>query len=81
MCFFLFAAAPTTTTVAPPGAPAPTPNTSPQFLRCTANCQTTNQYNPVCGTDRQLYSNQARLECANQCGASKFLFVLEINGF
>lgn len=73
----------TTTTVAPPGAPAPTANTSPQFLRCIANCQTTNQYNPVCGTDRQLYNNQARLDCANQCGAGgkNFLFIMKITSF
>lgn len=33
---------------------------------------TTNQYNPVCGTDNQTYHNQERLDCARECGVSKY---------
>lgn len=36
---------------------------------------TTNQYNPVCGTDNQTYHNQERLDCARECGVSKYLLI------
>lgn len=46
---------------------------SRSFLSCMANCQTTNQYNPVCGTDNMTYHNDQKLLCAQNCGASKSL--------
>lgn len=53
-------------------APAPPPPRQPTtlaFRNCLGGCQSTSQYNPVCGSDRQLYNNLGRLACANQCGA------------
>lgn len=59
-------------TSATPGATVTTPSAlpaqSPAFLACMRNCQTTNEYNPVCGTDQVAYPNQRRLDCANRCG-------------
>lgn len=49
--------------------PAAAPSQSPAFLRCTREeCQTTNEYNPVCGSDQNQYSNIRKLDCANLCG-------------
>lgn len=47
--------------------PAPTTG-SPAYIQCLANCPTTSEYNPVCGTDRVSYNNRQRLDCANFCG-------------
>ncbi|XP_018318486.1 uncharacterized protein LOC112904279 [Agrilus planipennis] len=41
---------------------------SSAFADCTRNCQTTSQYDPVCGSDRETYSNPERLACARKCG-------------
>lgn len=41
---------------------------TPAFLTCARNCLTTNEYNPVCGTDQVAYPNIRRLGCANLCG-------------
>lgn len=54
----------TTTTQAPVGSTT----LSPTLIRCVANCPSTNQYNPVCGTDEQTYHNRARLDCYTNCG-------------
>lgn len=35
---------------------------------CAQNCLSTNEYNPVCGSDSVLYNNIRRLECTNKCG-------------
>lgn len=43
---------------------------SPSYRQCLANCPTTNEYNPVCGSDQQDYFNEQRLQCANRCGMS-----------
>lgn len=37
------------------------------------NCQTTSEYNPICGTDGITYFNRARLRCVQRCGKSKYL--------
>lgn len=50
-----------------PAAAAPT-TASPAYIQCMRNCLTTNEYNPVCGTDAITYNNERRLGCANQCG-------------
>lgn len=42
---------------------------TPEFLNCTRNvCLTTNEYNPVCGSDQVSYQNIRKLDCANRCG-------------
>lgn len=37
-------------------------------------CPFTTQYDPVCASDNQTYSNIAILNCWQQCGYSKFTF-------
>lgn len=32
------------------------------------NFQTTNEYNPVCGSDQIDYKNPGQLSCASMCG-------------
>lgn len=51
--------------------------TSQQFYRCMDSCFTTPEYNPVCGTDGETYSNRQRMRCAKRCGKSKSLTLLE----
>lgn len=41
------------------------------FINCMRNCQTTSQYNPICGSDNMTYHNDQKLLCAQNCGASK----------
>ncbi|XP_028144644.1 uncharacterized protein LOC114338247 [Diabrotica virgifera virgifera] len=45
-----------------------TTTASPAYTRCFANCRTTSEYNPVCGTDGNNYDNPQRLNCARSCG-------------
>lgn len=68
-----FTSGPSTTTVNIPlqsSTPAPAVTTrSPAFRQCLSSmCPTTNEYNPVCGTDNVNYDNQQKLNCANFCG-------------
>lgn len=35
------------------------------------NCATTPEYNPVCGSNSQTYSNPQKLKCAQRCGQGK----------
>nr|XP_022919799.1 probable basic-leucine zipper transcription factor E isoform X2 [Onthophagus taurus] len=39
-------------------------------LNCQSNCLrfTTNEYNPICGSDNVTYDNQSKLKCAAVCG-------------
>lgn len=56
-------------------ATAQTPNnpSSTAYLNCTRNqCMTTNEYNPVCGTDENQYINIRKMDCANRCGQRLF---------
>lgn len=42
---------------------------SPAYRQCLSSlCPTTNEYNPVCGSDNVNYDNQQKLHCANFCG-------------
>lgn len=67
-----FTSGPSTTTVTVPTqstTPAPVTTRSPAFRQCLATqCLTTNEYNPVCGTDNVNYDNERKLDCANFCG-------------
>lgn len=41
----------------------------PEFLKCMRqDCLATSEYNPVCGSDRTIYTNDRKLGCANYCG-------------
>ncbi|XP_049775911.1 uncharacterized protein LOC126163055 [Schistocerca cancellata] len=64
-----------TTTTATPPQPPPTPPTPPPPTSTGApaspvpcDCPTPPQYNPVCGSDNQTYTNPQKVECANTCG-------------
>lgn len=67
-----FTNGPSTTTVNVPlqsTTPAPVTTRSPAFRQCLSSlCPTTNEYNPVCGSDNVNYDNQQKLNCANFCG-------------
>lgn len=45
---------------------------SDQFYECMGSCRTTNEWNPVCGTDNNDYNNAEKLNCANMCGGSEY---------
>ncbi|EDW49897.1 GM14292 [Drosophila sechellia] len=51
-----------------PFVPAPPP--TQEFLNCFGNCPTTSQYNPICGSNMQLYMNEEKFNCARFCGAA-----------
>ncbi|XP_017057923.1 uncharacterized protein LOC108099109 [Drosophila ficusphila] len=50
-----------------PFVPAPPP--TQEFLNCFGSCPTTSQYNPICGSNMQLYMNEQKFNCARFCGA------------
>ncbi|XP_013115640.1 uncharacterized protein LOC106093172 [Stomoxys calcitrans] len=42
---------------------------SPQHLECIRQCPTTSEYNPICASNRQMYGNEQKFNCARNCGA------------
>ncbi|XP_075975613.1 uncharacterized protein LOC142976219 [Anticarsia gemmatalis] len=50
--------------------PLRTTTASQVILDCIKNCQATNEYNPVCGTNFVTYDNIGKLNCAKQCGVA-----------
>ncbi|KAH8302498.1 hypothetical protein KR044_007494, partial [Drosophila immigrans] len=63
-------------TMAPFVAAASAP--SPQYLDCFGRCPTTAEYNPICGSDRQLYLNEQKFNCARSCGKGKLQLDIRI---
>lgn len=57
--------------------PVPAPTTlAPAVRTCNMRCgeTTTNEFDPVCGSDLQTYNNRGYLECARRCGvATEFI--------
>uniref|UniRef100_A0A1I8ND39 Uncharacterized protein n=1 Tax=Musca domestica TaxID=7370 RepID=A0A1I8ND39_MUSDO len=43
---------------------------SPEFLACIQRCPTTSEYNPICASNRQMYGNEQKFNCARRCGAN-----------
>lgn len=43
---------------------------SDEFYECMSQCRTTNEWNPVCGSDNNNYNNIEKLNCANSCGGN-----------
>jgi hypothetical protein len=45
---------------------------SPTVLNCINQCglTSTHEYNPVCGSDNQAYTNRGYLECSRRCGSN-----------
>lgn len=50
-----------TTTAPPPG-----------YFTCLQSCPTTNEYNPICGSNRVQYFNEQKFNCARRCGVGKY---------
>lgn len=42
--------------------------TTAAFFQCFNNCPTTNEYNPVCGSNNVNYHNVHKIRCTNECG-------------
>ncbi|KAI5642695.1 hypothetical protein NE865_05221 [Phthorimaea operculella] len=41
--------------------------------QCVQDCQTTSEYNPVCGSDNITYINPGKFVCARNCGLNVFV--------
>ncbi|XP_049867875.1 uncharacterized protein LOC126368050 [Pectinophora gossypiella] len=41
--------------------------------QCVQDCQTTTEYNPVCGSDNVTYINPGKFVCARNCGVDVFV--------
>jgi hypothetical protein len=73
---FMPTAAPKISQMTTPRSQPTNPTTSASYRRCLNNCLTTNEYNPVCGTNEQSYDNQNKLNCAISCGAGEWFGVI-----
>ncbi|XP_049771135.1 salivary glue protein Sgs-3-like [Schistocerca cancellata] len=56
-----------------PRTTSPATTTGSGSTRENCNCPTTNEYNPVCGTDHVTYSNPGHVYCAKYCGKTAAL--------
>lgn len=41
---------------------------TPEFLLCLSKCPTTSEFNPICATNREVYGNEQKFNCARHCG-------------
>lgn len=44
------------------------------LFRCMKSCYVYSQYDPVCGSDNETYSNEQNLKCAAECGREVTVF-------
>ncbi|KAJ2950032.1 hypothetical protein O0L34_g11370 [Tuta absoluta] len=51
----------------------PSSTDSPAKRQCVQDCQTTSEYNPVCGSDNITYINPGKFVCARNCGINVFV--------
>lgn len=64
--------APTQPTTGFPGLSETTTKPPPGYFDCLQNCPTTNEYNPICGSNRVQYFNEQKFNCARRCGSRKY---------
>lgn len=53
--------------------PAASTTVSPRIQNCLKTCPVTSEYNPVCGSNGQIYNNRNYLRCAQFCGSELFI--------
>lgn len=47
--------------------------------QCVQDCQSSTEYDPVCGTDNITYINPEKFVCARNCGVRKYNYICFVN--